>query len=71
MEMWRCLSQVVERGLHYIHKPGGLYRLAQKSLLRASFRGRFDQIWLNIPEGRQMKKCCEQHAVCRAMDDVL
>ena len=71
VDMWRCLSEVVEGGLHYIDNPDGLYRLVKKTLLRASFQGRIDQIWMNIPEGRQMKKCCEQHAVCRAGDDVL
>ena len=65
MEMWRCLSKVVEGGLHYIDNPDRLYRQVQKTLLRASFHGRIDKIWLNIPEGRQMKKCSRQHRVCR------
>ena len=71
VEMWRCLSRVVEGGLHYIDKPDGLYRLVKKTLLRASFQGRIEQILMNIPEGRQMKKCSEEHTVCRARDDVL
>ena len=71
VEMWRCLSKVVEGGLHYIDNPDGLYRLVKKTLLRASFQGRIEQIWMNIPEGRQMKKCSEEHRVCRAKDDVL
>ena len=25
VEMWRCLSRVVEGGLHYIDNPDGLY----------------------------------------------
>ena len=65
MEMWRCLSKVVEGGLHYIDNPDRLYRLVQKTLLGASFHGRIDKIWLNIPEARQMKKCSRQHTVCR------
>ena len=71
VEMWRCLSKVVEGGLRYIDNPGGLYRLVRKTLLRADFQGGIEQIWMNIPEGQDMKKCSEQHTVCRAKDKVL
>merc|ERR1719411_2517375 len=35
VDMWRCLSKVVEGGLHYIDNPHGLYGLAKKTMFKA------------------------------------
>ena len=50
MEMWRCLSKVVEGALHYIDNPDGLYGLVMDTALRATFHGKSDKILMTIPE---------------------
>ena len=54
VEMWRCLSRVVEGGLHYIDNPDGLNRLVKTTLIRATFQGRLDKILMGIPEVKRL-----------------
>jgi len=67
VEMWRCLSKVIEGGLHYIDKPDGLMGMAKKTMFKMAFHGGFSNIWggvMTIPEARQIKQCMNAHADC-------
>merc|ERR1712176_417551 len=67
VEMWRCLSRVVEGGLHYIDNPDGLYGLAKKTMFKVAFHGGFSNMWsglMTIPEARQIKQCMNTHTEC-------
>ena len=53
VEMWRCLSKVVEGGLHYMDKPDGLLSLAKKTMFKMAFHGGLSNVWsgvMTIPE---------------------
>ena len=53
VEMWRCLSKVVEEGLHYMDKPDGLLSLAKKTMFKMAFHGGLSNVWsgvMTIPE---------------------
>ena len=53
VEMWRCLSKVVEEGLHYMDKPDGLLGLAKKTMFKMAFHGGLSNVWsgvMTIPE---------------------
>lgn len=39
VDMWRCLSSVIEGGLHYIDNPEGLYGYVSRSHVCLSSRG--------------------------------
>jgi len=65
--VWRCMSRVMEGGLGYIEKPGGLMGLAQKTLFKIAFHGGFSNIWksiMTIPEARSVKRCMNEHDEC-------
>merc|ERR1711997_965744 len=67
VDMWRCLSRVIEGGLHYIDNPEGLYGLAKKTMFKVAFHGGFSNMWsglMTIPEARQIKKCMTSHQEC-------
>merc|ERR1719150_3568672 len=67
VEMWRCLSRVVEGGLHYIDNPDGLYGLAKKTMFKVAFHGGLSNMWsglMTIPEARQVKQCMTTHTDC-------
>jgi len=67
VDMWRCLSKVVEGGLHYIDNPDGLYGLAKKTMFKVAFHGGFSNMWsglMTIPEARQIKQCMNTHSEC-------
>jgi len=67
VEMWRCLSRVVEGGLHYIDNPDGLYGLAKKTMFKVAFHGGLSNMWsglMTIPEARQVKQCMTTHTEC-------
>ena len=50
VDMWRCLSKVVEGGLHYIDNPDGLFGLVKKSAVKAFLLRNLSKIWMDIPE---------------------
>lgn len=67
VDMWRCLSSVIEGGLHYIDNPEGLYGLAKKTMFKVAFHGGVSNVWsglMTIPEARQIKKCMTGHQEC-------
>merc|ERR1719297_412570 len=67
VDMWRCLSRVIEGGLHYIDNPDGLYGLAKKTMFKVAFHGGFSNMWsglMTIPEARQIKQCMNPHTEC-------
>lgn len=67
VDMWRCLSKVIEGGLHYIDKPEGLMGMAKKTMFKVAFHGGFSNIWgglMTIPEARHIKKCMNEHTEC-------
>jgi len=67
VDMWRCLSSVIEGGLHYIDNPEGLYGLAKKTMFKVAFHGGVSNVWsglMTIPEARQIKKCMTSHQEC-------
>jgi len=67
VDMWRCLSHVIEGGLHYIDNPEGLYGLAKKTMFKVAFHGGVSNVWsglMTIPEARQIKKCMNNHQEC-------
>jgi len=67
VDMWRCLSRVIEGGLHYIDNPDGLYGLAKKTMFKVAFHGGMSNVWsglMTIPEARQIKKCMTSHQEC-------
>merc|ERR1719232_1720126 len=67
VDMWRCLSHVIEGGLHYIDNPEGLYGLAKKTMFKVAFHGGVSNVWsglMTIPEARQIKKCMNNHQKC-------
>jgi len=67
VEMWRCLSKVIEGGLHYIDKPDGLMGLAKKTMFKIAFHGGFSNVWsgvMTIPEARHIKQCMNNHSEC-------
>jgi len=67
VDMWRCLSKVIEGGLHYIDKPDGLMGLAKKTMFKMAFHGGFSNVWggvMSIPEARNIKQCMNSHSEC-------
>jgi len=67
VDMWRCLSKVIEGGLHYMDKPEGLMGLAKKTMFKVAFHGGFNNVWngvMTIPEARQIKHCMTDHTEC-------
>jgi len=67
VDMWRCLSKVIEGGLHYIDDPDGLMGLAKKTMFKVAFHGGFSNVWsgvMTIPEARQIKQCMNDHSEC-------
>jgi len=67
VDMWRCLSRVIEGGLHYIDNPDGLYGIAKKTMFKVAFHGGVSNMWtglMTIPEARQIKKCMTSHQEC-------
>lgn len=67
VQMWRCLSGVIEGGLHYVDSPDGLMGLAKKTMFKMAFHGGFSNIWnsvMTIPEARKVKKCMNVHSDC-------
>jgi len=67
VDMWRCLSNVIEGGLHYIDKPEGLMGLAKKTMFKVAFHGGMSNVWnglMTIPEARRIKKCMTEHTDC-------
>jgi len=67
VDMWRCLSKVVEGGLHYIDHPEGLYGLAKKTMFKVAFHGGMSNMWsglMTVPEARQIKQCMTTHTEC-------
>merc|ERR1712117_320430 len=67
VDMWRCLSKVIEGGLHYMDKPEGLMGLAKKTMFKVAFHGGFNNVWngvMTIPEARQIKHCMTEHTEC-------
>merc|ERR1719430_2822915 len=55
VDMWRCLSKVIEGGLHYIDDPDGLMGFAKKTMFKIAFHGGFSNVWsgvMTIPEAR-------------------
>merc|ERR1711976_1129097 len=67
VDMWRCLSRVIEGGLHYIDNPDGLYGLAKKTMFKVAFHGGVSNMWsglMSVPEARQIKKCMTTHQEC-------
>ena len=50
LELWRCLSGVVEGSLHYIDNPDSFYRLVEKEIFRAALSGQFHELFIGIPE---------------------
>jgi len=67
VDMWRCLSKVIEGGLHYIDDPDGLMGLAKKTMFKIAFHGGFSNVWsgvMTIPEARHIKQCMNDHSEC-------
>jgi len=67
VDMWRCLSRVIEGGLHYIDNPEGIYSFAKKTMFKVAFHGGVSNVWsglMTIPEARQIKKCMNSHSDC-------
>jgi len=65
--MWRCLSSVIEGGLHYMDKPEGLMGFAKKTMFKIAFHGGLSNAWsgvMSIPEARKLKKCMTAHEEC-------
>jgi len=71
VDMWRCLSKVIEGGLHYMDKPEGLMGLAKKTMFKMAFHGGFSNVWsgiMTIPEARAVKKCMATHTECMSYE---
>lgn len=71
VDMWRCLSKVVEGSLHYMDNPDGLMGLAKKTMFKMAFHGGLSNIWsgvMAIPEARQVKRCMNTHEECMAYE---
>jgi len=71
VDMWRCLSKVIEGGLHYMDKPEGLMGLAKKTMFKMAFHGGFSNVWsgvMTIPEARAVKKCMSTHTECMSYE---
>jgi len=67
VEMWRCMSKVVESSLHYMDNPDGLMGLAKKTMFKMAFHGGFSNFWsgaMAIPEARAVKRCMNAHEEC-------
>jgi len=67
VDMWRCLSGVIEGGLHYMDKPEGIMGFAKKTMFKIAFHGGFSNVWtgvMSIPEARKLKKCMTAHEEC-------
>jgi len=67
VDMWRCLSKVIEGGLHYIDDPDGLMGFAKKTMFKIAFHGGFSNVWsgvMTIPEARHIKQCMNSHSEC-------
>merc|ERR1712127_647022 len=67
VDLWRCLSQVIEGGLHYIEHPEGLVGLAKKTMFKMAFHGGSSNVWgglMGIPEARRVKHCMTDHTEC-------
>merc|ERR1712127_1049288 len=67
VDLWRCLSQVIEGGLHYIEHPEGLVGLAKKIMFKMAFHGGSSNVWgglMGIPEARRVKHCMTDHTEC-------
>jgi len=65
--MWRCFSNVIEGGLHYIDEPEGMFGIAKKTMFKVAFHSGFNNIWgglMTIPEARNIKKCMSEHTEC-------
>ena len=65
--MWRCLSKVVEGGLHYMDKPDGLLGLAKKTMFKMAFHGGLSNVWsgvMAIPEVTVSLKLKIAHILC-------
>jgi hypothetical protein len=71
VDMWRCLSKVVEGSLHYMDNPDGLMGLAKKTMFKMAFHGGLNNIWsgvMAIPEARDVKRCMNTHEECMAYE---
>jgi hypothetical protein len=71
VDMWRCLSKVVEGSLHYMDNTDGLMGLAKKTMFKMAFHGGFSNIWsgvMSIPEARSVKRCMNTHEECVAYE---
>jgi len=66
-EAWRCLSSVVETGLHCFGKDEELVKFGERVLYKIAFHKTANSIWdsfLTIPEARNAARCLSQHGAC-------
>lgn len=68
-KFWRCVSNVIEGGLHYTEMPGGLTGAMKKHLMKVVFAGGISNMWdslMTVPEVRNSIRC-QLHTI----DDVI
>merc|ERR1712127_703717 len=71
VDMWRCMSKVIEEGLHYMDDPDGMLGLAKKTMFKMAFPGGFSNVWgglMTIPEARHVKKCMNEYSECTSYE---
>lgn len=67
VEMWRCMSKVVESSLHYMDNADGLMGFAKKTMFKMAFHGGLKNLWggvMSIPEARSVQRCLTAHEEC-------
>lgn len=66
-KFWRCVSNVIEGGLHYTEMPGGLTGAMKKHLMKVVFAGGISNMWdslMTVPEARKFQKCMAKQTEC-------
>jgi len=67
IKIWRCMSGVLESGVKYIEKPGGIMGAAKQVLFKIAFHGGLSNPWtslMTIPEARRVARCMRDHDSC-------
>jgi len=69
LEVWRCMSTVMEDAVKNINKSQGLWSLVQSALTRLVFHGSKVSMWnslMTIPQVRSAGQCVRLHDKCVA-----
>jgi len=67
VELWRCLSLVIENSLHYMDNSEGYIGLIKKTFFKMAFHGSRSNVWngvMSIPEARDLQKCLNKNEQC-------